>query len=184
VRLGDGMHAAVPESALEDLNTVPPDLAFVSDAWSHLPVVAKQEVLRIVRGALTGQTGEVDDPVVASVLPNGPRTFPKDFLDGDIGSARAIELPEEQLTFRQLADGACAVESHFGFRLDVRNETEGMFIVHSHGRGARTLYLPEKMIHIFKAVTGYRGYLRDLWQDLYRVYGRECGDRVAAYSHV
>jgi hypothetical protein len=39
------------------------------------------------------------------------------------------------------------------------------------------------MIHLFKAVTGYKGYLRDLWQDLYRAYGRECGDRVAAYNH-
>jgi hypothetical protein len=182
VRLGEGMYAAVPESGKKEPKTMLPDLAFVSDAWNHLPIVAKQEVLRIVRGALTGQTGEVDDPVIASVLPNGPRAFPKDFLDGDIGS-HAIELPEEQLTFRQLADGTCMVESHFGFRLDVRNETEGMFIVHAHGRGARTLDMPEKMIHLFKAVTGYRGYLRDLWQDLYRAYGRECGDRAAAYSH-
>ena len=166
VRLGDGMYAAVPESALKDPKTMPPDLAFVSDAWGHLPIVAKQEVLRTVREALTGQTGEVDDPVIASVLPNGPKAFPRDFLDGNIGSAHAIELPEEQLTFRQLADGACVVESHFGFRLDVRNETEGMFIVHAHGRGARTLDLPEKMIRLFKAVKGYRGYLRDLWQDL------------------
>ena len=182
VRLGEGMYAAVPESAKKEPKTMLPDLAFVSDAWDHLPIVAKQEILLIVRGALTGQTGEVDDPVIASVLPNGPRAFPKDFLDGDIGS-HAIELPEEQLTFRQLADGTCMVESHFGFRLDVRNETEGMFIVHAHGRGARTLDMPEKMIHLFKAVTGYRSYLRDLWQDLYRAYGRECGDRAAAYSH-
>src|SRR5437773_7869627 len=56
VRLGDGMYAAVPESALKDPKTVPPDLAFVSDAWSHLTIMAKQEVLRIVRATLTGQT--------------------------------------------------------------------------------------------------------------------------------
>lgn len=183
VRLGGGIYAAVPESLLKEPKTMAPDLAFVSDAWSHLPILAKQEILQIVRGALTGQTGEVDDPVIASVLPNGARAFPRDFLDGGMGSAHAIELPEEQLTFRQLADGACVVESHFGFRLDVRNETEGMFIVHAHGRGARTLDLPEKMIHLFKAVTGYRGYLRKLWQDLYQAYGHECGDRAAAYSH-
>ena len=182
VRLGDGMYAAVPESVPKGPK-LPPDLGFVSDAWSHLPIATKQEVLRIVRQALTGQTGEVDDPVIASVLPKGPKAFPSDFLDGDIGSAHTIELPEEQLTFRQLAEGACVVESHFGFRLDVRNETEGMFIVYAHARGARTLDLPEKMIHLFKAVTGYRGYLRELWQELYRTYGRECGDRVAAYSH-
>lgn len=174
---------STPESVLKDPKTMPSDLAFVSSVWSHLPIVAKQEVLRIVREALTGQTGEVDDPVIASVLPDGPKAFPTDFLDGDIGATQAIDLPEEQLTFRQLAGGACVIESHFGFRLDVRNETEGMFIVYAHGRGARTLDFPKKMIHLFKAVTAYRSYLRDLWQDLYRAYGRECGDRAAAYSH-
>jgi hypothetical protein len=183
VRLGDGMYGAIPESAFKGPKTTPPDLTFVSDAWSHLPIMAKQEVLRVVRAALTGQTEEVDDPVIDLVLPSGPKAFPKDFLDGDIGLTQVIELPEEQLTFRQLAGGACVVESHFGFRLDVRNETEGMFIVHAHVRRARTLNLPKKMIHLFKAVTAYRGYLRDLWQNLYRAYGRECGDRVAAYSH-
>jgi hypothetical protein len=53
VRLGDGMYAAVPESVLKDSKTMPPDQAFVFDAWSHLPIVAKHEILRIVRGALT-----------------------------------------------------------------------------------------------------------------------------------
>src|SRR4051794_15933659 len=43
VRLGNGMYAAVPQSALK-AQTMPPDLAFVSEAWSHLPIVAKQEV--------------------------------------------------------------------------------------------------------------------------------------------
>jgi hypothetical protein len=183
VRLGDGMYAAVPESALKSPKTMPPDQAFVIGAWSHLPVAAKQEVLRIVREALTGQTGEVDDPVIASVLPDGPKAFPSDFLVGETGATQTIELPEEQLTFRQRAGGACVIESHFGFCLDVRNETEGMFIVFAHGRGARSLDLPKKMIHLFKAVTAYKGYLRDLWRDLYRAYGRECGDRIAAYNH-
>jgi hypothetical protein len=183
VRLGDGMYAAVPESATISPKTMPPDQAFITGAWSHLPVAAKQEVLRIVREALTGQMDEVDDPVIVSVLPDGPKAFPTDFLVGDTGAIQAIELPEEHLTFRQLAGGACVIESHFGFRLDVRNETEGMFIVFAHGRGARSLDLPKKMIHLFKAVTAYKGYLRDLWLDLYRAYGRECGDRVAAYNH-
>jgi HB1, ASXL, restriction endonuclease HTH domain len=101
VRLGDGMYGAIPESALKDPKMTPTDLAFISDAWSHLPIVAKQEVLRVVRAALTGQTGEVDDPVIASVSPSGPKAFPKDFLDGDIGLTLMIELPVEQLTFRQ-----------------------------------------------------------------------------------
>jgi hypothetical protein len=183
VRLGDGMYAAVTEAALKVPQTMPPDLAFVSEAWGYLPIAAKQKVLQIVRAALTGQTDEVDDPVIASVLPDGPQAFPKGFLNGDIGPVRTVELPEEEIAVRQLADGCYVVESHFGFRHDVRNETEGMFIVHAHARGARALDLPEEMIHLFKAVKGYEVYLRTLWRDLYRAYGRECGDRAAAYSH-
>jgi hypothetical protein len=94
-----------------------------------------------------------------------------------------VELPEEELAVRQLTDGGYVVESHFGFRLDVRNKTEGVFIVHAHAQGARVVYVPEKMIHLFKAVKGYEVYLRTLWCDLYRAYGRECGDPAAAYSH-
>lgn len=183
VRLGDGMYAAVPQATMKDPKTAPPDLAFVSGAWGHLPIAAKQKVLQIVRAALTGQTDEVDDPVVASVLPDGPKAFPKDFLNGEVGPVRTIELPEEELAVRQLADGGFVVESHFGFHLDVRNETEGMFIVHTHARGARALDVPEEMIHLFKAVKGYEGYLWTLWRDLYRAYGRECGNRAAAHSH-
>ena len=45
------------------------------------------------------------------------------------------------------------------------------------------LDVPEEMIHLFKAVKGYEGYLRMVWRDLYRAYGRECGDRTAACHH-
>jgi hypothetical protein len=183
VRLGDGVYAAVSETALKAAKDGPPELVFVSDAWGHLPTAAKQKVLLIIRAALTGQTNEVDDPVIASVLPDGPKAFPADFLEGDVGPTRSIELPEEELAVRHLADGSYIVESHFGFRLDVRNETEGTFIVRAHARGARTLELPDEMIHLFKAVKGYEVYLRGLWRDLYQVYGRECGDRSAAYNH-
>lgn len=183
VRLGDGMYAAVPQAQLKDPKTSPPDLAFVSDAWAHLPISAKQKVLQIVRAAMTGQADEVEDPVIASVLPDGPKIFPDEFLNGDIGAALTLNLPEEELAVRQVAGGGYVVESHFGFRRDVRNEPEGMFIVYAHARGARALDVPEEMIHLFKAVKGYQGYLRTLWRDLYRAYGRECGDRAAAYSH-
>jgi len=183
VRLGDGMYAAVPQASTQETKALAPDISFVVEAWGHLPVATKQKVLQAIRAALTGQTEEVDDPVIASVLPDGLKSFPTDFLIGEIGPVRSVDLPEEELVVRRLPDGGYVVESHFGFRHDVRNETEGMFILYAHTRGTRTLDLPDEMIHLFKAVAGYRGYLRDLWQDLYRGYGRECGDRAAAFNH-
>lgn len=183
VRLGGGMYAAVAQAASRDPTALSPDLAFVSEAWRHLPIAARQRILQIVRETVTGHTDEVDDPVIAAVLPDGPKRFPADFLNGEVGSIQTVDLPEEELGVRQLAGGSYVVESHFGFRHDVRNETEGMFIVRAHARGARSLDVPDEMIHLFKAVKGYESYLRATWHELYRAYGRECGDRTAAFNH-
>ena len=183
VRLGDGMYAAVAQATASEQKALPPDIAFVTDAWGHLPIVAKQKVLQVVRAALTGQTDEVDDPVIALALPDGAKAFPEDFLCENVGAVHELELPEEELVIRRLPGGDHVVESHFGFHHHVRNETEGMFIFYAHARGTRTLDLPDEMIHVFKAVKVYEAYLRTLWGELYRAYGRECGDRGAAFSH-
>jgi hypothetical protein len=182
-QIGSGWYATAPSNRREMTKRMPPELTFVAEAWGHLPVSARREVLRIVRAALTDQTGEIDDPVVASTLPHGPKTFPRDFLNPGIPAVRRVELPEEELAVRQLPDGSYVVESHFGFCHHVRNETEGMFIVYAHARGARALGLPDEMIHLFKAVKAYEEYLRTLWRDLYHAYGRECGDQAAACNH-
>ena len=111
-----------------------------------MPIAAKQKVLRIVRSAVSGQRDELDDPVTASVLPDGPKVFPAHFLKEAVGSVRTVELPEGELAIRQLAGGGYVVESHFGFRQDVRNKTEGMFILLAHTRGVRSLDVPDEMI--------------------------------------
>ena len=186
VRLGDGMYAAAPDHTAapnESGMSLPSDVAYVADAWSRLPVEARQRVLLIVRAALSGKADELDDPVITVALPQGPKIFPRDFLSDEVGVVRHIKLPEEEIEVRRLPSGNHVVQSHFGFSYVVRNETEGRFIVYAHGRGVRDLALPEEMIHTFKAVKGYESYLRDLWEDLYRAYGRECGDRTAAYRH-
>jgi hypothetical protein len=183
VRLGDGMYAAVPQACPAESKILAPDIAFVVEAWGHLPVAAKQKILHAIRAALTGQTDEVDDPVISALLPDGAKSFPTDFLNGQVEPTHSVELPEEQIAVRQVAGGGYVIESHFGFRREVRNETEGMFMVYAHARGVRVVNVPDEMIHVFKVVKGYEGYLRTLWADLYHTYGRECGDRTAAYSH-
>ena len=44
IRLGDGIYAAVSDSAA-DAKAIPPDLAFVSDAWGHMPIADKYPTL-------------------------------------------------------------------------------------------------------------------------------------------
>src|SRR5687768_17129212 len=42
VRLGDGLYGAVPQDQLNDPKPMPSDFVFVSNAWGHLPIGAKQ----------------------------------------------------------------------------------------------------------------------------------------------
>jgi len=154
------------------------DLALVVAAWPDLPSTRKREIIEIVRRSQ--ETGRSRDPVVAQVLPNGPRTFPAGFVAAGVATGASVELPDEPVEVAWQPDGTNVVRSHFGFVHQVRNATEGRFVFYAHLRGHRAVPVPEKMIHVFKAVKAYEQYLRGLWQDLFRAYGRVSGDRAQA----
>lgn len=107
VHLAAGMFATVSQPATTDegVKTLPPEVAFIADAWAHLTPAARQQVLHSIRSAITGQPHELDDPVIALALPNGPRAFPRDFVDGDIGPVR-INLHVSSLCEVRLIPGA------------------------------------------------------------------------------
>jgi hypothetical protein len=65
------------------------------------------------------------DAILADVLPDGPKRFPVEFLDGVQGTTAAVELPREAVEVAQLQDGKWAVRSSLGFCHPVRNATEG-----------------------------------------------------------
>jgi hypothetical protein len=150
----------------------------VKAAWANLSESSKRAVLDIVDRSR--QPAPPRDPVVAEVLPNGPKAFPADFLATDVTVGASIELPSESIEVIRQPDGTDFVRSHFGYAHQVRNATEGRYILYAHLRGHRTVQVPEKMIHVFKAVKAYEKYLRDTWQDLFRAYGRRSGQRAVA----
>jgi hypothetical protein len=170
-----------PEPARKSQTTpVPGDLAAVVAAWPNLPENAKQEIALIVKRAGGGTTQRMVDPVLAQVLPDGPRKFPAKFLPPDALAETKVELPDEPLQVLRFPDGRYMVQSHFGFALPVRNETEGRYIQYAHQRGERLVVVPPQMLHIFKAVKAYEKYLDGQWHELFRAYGRKYGDRTVA----
>lgn len=186
VRFGQGMFAAAPapDSISREAKAISPtDLAYVVDAWGHMPPDAKEKVLQVVSDSLAKNPQVVDDPIFTSLLPQGPKCFPCDFLNGKLADKRTISLPNEDIEIQSSPAGAWHVSSHFGFRLSVRNETEGRYIVYAHKAGEREVTLPGEMIHVFKAVKTYESYLNQLWHELYRKYGKKTGSRETARRH-
>jgi len=119
------------------------------------------------------------DSVVRELLPEGPKDFPGEFVEGD-GKMMRLELPSEPVSVVLLPGGRYVVQSDFGFRHDVRNPTEGNFVCYACLRGHRMFSIPTKMIEIFRAVKAYENYLRELRHALLQAYERKNGHRPMA----
>jgi hypothetical protein len=120
------------------------------------------------------------DAILAEALPDGPKRFPLDFLDGGQGMTTAVELPAEAVEVAQLRDGKWAVRSSLGFCHPVRNAIEGNFIYYAYLREERTIRVPNEMIVIFRTVKKYENYLRELHRSLMQAYERKSGHRPMA----
>jgi hypothetical protein len=123
--------------------------------------------------------GPGGDSVLLELLPNGPKVFPGDFLDG-VKKSVDLELPTEPISVVVLPGGKHAVRSDLGFRHDVRNPTEGHFICYARLRGLKTVPVPAVMIDVFRAVKAYENYVRDLRHALLMAYERKSGHRPMA----
>lgn len=119
------------------------------------------------------------DTVLQELLPDGPKDFPGEFLNGKEKVGK-VELPSEPISVLALAGGKHAVQSDFGFRHDVRNLTEGNFILYAYLRGHRKVAVPTQMIEVFRSVKAYENYLRDLRHALMKAYERRSGHRPMA----
>ena len=123
--------------------------------------------------------GHGSDSVLQELLPQGPKAFPGEFLDG-VTKTENLDLPAEPISVVVLPGGKHAVQSDFGFRHDVRNPTEGNFIYYAHLRGLKAVPLPTVMIEVFRAVKAYENYVRDLRHALLKAYERKSGHRPMA----
>jgi hypothetical protein len=136
---------------------------------------------RLVRQAETAgaDTGHGGDAVLRELLPQGPKAFPGEFLNG-VKETVNLELPPEPISVVVLPAGNHVVQSDLGFRHDVRNPTEGNFIYYSHLRGLKAVPVPTAMIEVFRAVKAYENYVRDVRHTLLKAYERKSGHRPMA----
>ena len=123
--------------------------------------------------------GQGSDSVLRELLPQGPKAFPGEFLDG-VKKTVNLELPAEPISVVVLPGGKHAVQSDLGFRHDVRNPIEGNFVYYAHLRGLKAVVVPTVMIEVFRAVKAYENYVRDLRHALLKAYERKSGHRPMA----
>ena len=123
--------------------------------------------------------GRGSDPVLHELLPQGPKAFPGEFLDG-VTKIVNLDLPADPISVIEVPGGKYAVQSNFGFRHEVRNSTEGNFIYYSHLRGLRAVPVPSVMIEVFRAVKAYENYVRELRHGMLKSYERKSGHRPMA----
>lgn len=121
---------------------------------------------------------QTSDSILHELLPKGLKDFPSEFLDAE--TTVKLQLPPEPVSAVILPGGTHAVQSAFGFRHDVRNATEGNFIIYAYLRGHREVEIPVGMIDIFRAVKGYENYVRGLQRALLHAYERKSGHRPMA----
>jgi hypothetical protein len=119
------------------------------------------------------------DSVIQLLLPEGPKEFPGSFLDNSKGS-NVLDLPAEPISAVVLPGGKHAVQSNFGFRHEVRNQTEANFILYAQLRGLKVVSIPTVMFDVFRTVKAYENYLRDLRRALLEAYERKSGHRPMA----
>jgi hypothetical protein len=117
---------------------------------------------------------DFSDIILKSVLQNGPKKFPWEFLDNTI-KCKEIELPQEPIILSKLPDNKYQVQSDFSFCMAVRNIVEGNYICYSHLQGFRKILIPVAMIDIFKVVKNFENYLRDIRHSLIQAYSHKSG---------
>lgn len=120
------------------------------------------------------------DPVLSDLLPAAPKRFPDDFVDVAAEDCVVVELPAEPLSVVVGRDGRYLTQSSFGFSRQVRNPTEGAFLMYAQLRGLRTVKVPTAMIAVFRAVKAYENYVRELQRSLLLGYERHTGNCAVA----
>ncbi len=123
------------------------------------------------------------DKILSDLLPDGPKRFPADFMDGGTSTATTVSLPPEAVEVAQLPDGKWAVTSSLGFCHHVPNVTEGNFVYYASLKGQRTVEVPSEMIVVFRIVKKYENYVREMRRSLMQAYERKSGHRPMAEHH-
>jgi len=97
------------------------------------------------------------------IAPNVIKTFPEDFLEGDVEGEGMIEieLPGTPLQLDPNSQTIVISPKRY-FRYEAKNPPEARYIIYAHKIGQKKIKIPKDNRAIFKAVTSYEKYCQEI----------------------
>jgi type I restriction-modification system DNA methylase subunit len=111
---------------------------------------------------------KVKREVIEEFLPNGPKRFPKDFLDPSVKAdkMKEVSLPDETLRLGNYFFGEQEVITDNGFVYKAKNPVEAKYLIYSQRPGVKKVLVPTETMPLFKTVKNYENYLRYLKDEM------------------
>jgi hypothetical protein len=127
---------------------------------------------------------KLKEDVINEILPDGVKKFPEDFWDLSIkrGEFKELTLPEEPIEISQPFFEEIEISSKGGFSCKTRNPSEAKYVKYAHLNGKLTVKIPAKPISIFKTVSAYERYIKDLKNKLFESFYNRTHDQKLSSS--
>jgi len=124
----------------------------------------------------------LEQQVLAEVLPKGPKRFPSDFFTPEIrkGSFTTFAIPQEPLRRSPPTFGKVTLRTKTGKVIYEGNVSQAKFVLYTQMAGSFIVQMPQQAIHVYKTVTAYEIYLRELHQTLYQAFKNRTLNQAAA----
>jgi len=101
--------------------------------------------------------------VISTITPKGNRIFPEDFVQEPIEEIEIIEIKVPGTPLQLDPNSQTTVISpKRHFRYDAKNPSEAKYIVYAHQIGLKKIKIPKDNRAVFKAVTSYEKYCREI----------------------
>ena len=143
-----------------------------------LPILRKKKrVARVIR-----DVEKVKRQVVDELLPQGPRNFPKSFLDISLKKEdfEDISIPGEKLKMGRYFMGFQEVVTDLGFIYEARSIEEAKYLIYAQKPNVFVIRIPKNKIAIKKSVDSYEKYLKDLKGKIFEAFYRRTLDHRQA----
>jgi len=114
---------------------------------------------------------KVKQEVVQEFLPDGPKQFPKDFLDSSLKKDKMKEvlLPNKPLRLGNYFFGEQEIITDSGFVYKAKNPVEAKYLIYAQRTGISKVLVPFESMPLFKTVKNYENYLRNLHVEMAKV---------------
>jgi len=130
-----------------------------------------QGVLITIKGTKEPKSDDEDliELILQEIAPDGPKKFPKDFLDDNSTDFYELELPGTQLHLAPLSQTIITSPKEY-FRYQAKNPPEAKYILYAHNVGSKKIRIPKNNLTLFKTVKAYEKYCDEMTRKAFELF--------------